>query len=306
VLDQLVIVNLRHEAREKMPAVLNAVEWQTCLRRILFLHANDSAAIVQSIQNGELRLPTIEVFRGHDAYQFLLETICGLNSPIVGETAVMGQFKEFSQRAKFPMTPWGRFLRQLALNLMMDAKRIRTNHLQGLGRQSYGSLVRQEVKGLPTVAVLGAGKLAREILPWLIGKTKVRVFYRNWQNAKDLVQQYPEIELVQYSDADSTCEQLEAGLVIAAPLQAHQVEGWTRRQSATFTKCLDLRGEAASDPVSMNGVVIKLNELFDALRVERERLQGHVEAARAEIKNLVERQLQQAQFRPFGWEDLCA
>src|ERR1043165_8205903 len=91
-----------------MPSVLNGLEWQTCLRRILFLHANDSAAIIQSIQNGELRLPTIEVFRGHDAYQFLLETICGYNSPIVGETAVMGQFKEFSQRAKFPMTPWGR------------------------------------------------------------------------------------------------------------------------------------------------------------------------------------------------------
>ena len=147
-----------------MPAVLNAVEWQTCLRRILFVHAGDSAAIIESIQNGELRLLTIEVFRGHDAYRFLLETICGLNSPIVGETAVMGQFKEFSQRAKFQTTPWGRFLRQLTLNLMMDAKRVRTRHLQGLGSQSYGSLVRQEVKGLPTVAVLGAGKLAREIL----------------------------------------------------------------------------------------------------------------------------------------------
>ena len=289
-----------------MPAVLNGVEWQTCLRRILFLHASDSAAIIQSIQNGELRLPTIEVFRGHAAYQFLLETICGLNSPIVGETAVMGQFKEFSQHAKFPMTPWGRFLRQLTLNLMVDAKRVRHDHLQGLGSQSYGSLVRQEVKGLPAVAVLGAGKLAREILPWLIGKTKVRVFYRNWQNAKDLVEQYPEVELVQYSDTDSTCEQIEAGLVIAAPLQASQVERWMSLQSATFTKCLDLRGEAASDPVSMDGVVIKLNELFAALRNERERLQGHIEAAREAIKQLVERQLQQAQFRPFGWEDLCA
>jgi len=305
VLDQLVIVNLRHEAREKMPAVLNAVEWQTCLRRILFLHAGDSA-IIESIQNGELRLPTIEVFCGHDAYRFLLETICGLNSPIVGETAVMGQFKEFSQRAKFQTTPWGRFLRQLTLNLMMDAKRVRTRHLQGLGSQSYGSLVRQKVKGLPVVEVLGAGKLAREILPWLIGKTKVRVFYRNWQNAKDLVQQYPEIELVQYSDADATSEQNEAGLVIAAPLQASQVERWIESQSATFTKCLDLRGEAARDPVSMNGVVIKLNELFDALRSERERLQSHIEAARAAIKQLVECQLEQAQFRPFGWEDLCA
>ena len=306
MIDQLVIVNLRHEAREKMPAVLNAIEWQTCLRRILLLNRNDSAPTIQSIENGELTMPTVEVFRGQDAYRFLLETICGLNSPIVGETAVMGQFKEFLLNAKFPKNHWGSFLRQLATNLMIDAKRVRHNHLQGIGSQSYGSLVRQHVKGLPAVAVLGAGKLAREILPWLIGKTKVRVFYRNWENAKDLAQQYPEIELVQYADQDVAGEHIEAGLVIAAPLKADQVGRWSQAQSTTFTKCLDLRAEAASDPVWVSGTVIKLNELFDALRAERERLKGHIEAARLEIKDLVQRQNQQAQFRPFGWEDLCA
>jgi glutamyl-tRNA reductase len=306
VIDQLVIVNLRHEAREKMPAVLNGLEWQTCLRRILFLNANESASTITAIENGEMALPTVEVFRGPQAYRFLLEVICGLNSPIVGETAVMGQFKEFLLSAKFPKNHWGSFLRQLATNLMIDGKRIRHNHLQGIGSQSYGSLVRQQVKGMPAVAVLGAGKLAREILPWLIGKTKVRVFYRNWERAKDLLETYPEIDLVKYSDADARWQQNEAALVIAAPLNANEVSRWRGAQSANFTKCLDLRGEAASDPVSSAGDVIKLNELFDALRAERERLESHVEAARAEIKQLVQRQSQQAQFRPFGWEDLCA
>jgi glutamyl-tRNA reductase len=251
-------------------------------------------------------LPTVEVFRAQHAYQFLLETICGLNSPIVGETAVMGQFKEFLLSAKFPNNHWGFFLRQLATNLMIDAKRIRHDHLQGIGSQSYGSLVRQQVKGVPAVAVLGSGKLAREILPWLIGKTKVRVFYRNYDHAKDLLEAYPEIDLVKYSDANARWPDDEAALVIAAPLSAEQVSRWTRGQKAVFSKCLDLRGEAASDPVSRDGDVIKLNELFDALRTERERLEGHVEAARDEIKQLVRRHSQQAQFRPFGWEDLCA
>jgi glutamyl-tRNA reductase len=183
---------------------------------------------------------------------------------------------------------------------------VRHNHLQGLGSQSYGSLVRQHVKGLPAVAVLGSGKLAREILPWLIGKTKVRVFYRSWQHAKDLLQEYPEIQLVQYVDGDIGWEQAEAGLVIAAPLKAVDVARWSQMQSASFTKCLDLRGEAANDPITLPTPVIKLHELFEALRTERERLAGHVEAARAEIKQSVRRQSKQAQFRPFGWEDLCA
>jgi glutamyl-tRNA reductase len=233
-----------------------------------------------------------------------LEVICGLNSPIVGETAVMGQFKEFLLQAKFPRTPWGTFLRDLCTNLMIDAKRIRHTHLQGLGSQSYGSLVRQNVKGMPAVAVLGNGKLAREILPWLIGKTKVRVFCRNPQRAADILKEYPEIELLQYSANDAGWKEHDAALVIAAPLKAEQVADWASLQSASFSKCLDLRGEAETDPVS--GPVIKLHELFEALRSERQRLESHVEAARAEINQLVQRQTQQAQFRPFGWEDLCA
>jgi glutamyl-tRNA reductase len=306
VIDQLVIVNLRREARDKMPAVLNGVEWQTCLRRILFLNAHDNRDIIETAQAGNLIPPTVEIFRGQASYAFLLEVICGLNSPIVGETAVMGQFKEFLLNARFPNSAWGNFLRRLATNLMIDAKRVRTRHLQGLGSQSYGSLVRQHVKGMPTVAVLGSGKLAREILPWLIGKTKVRVFCRNLERASALLAEYPEIELVQYRAADAGWTDTEAGLVIAAPLPADEVARWSSLQNVSFTKCLDLRGDAATDQIDTRTPVIKLHELFEALRAERERLACHVAAARAEIKDLVARQSQQAQFRPFGWEDLCA
>jgi glutamyl-tRNA reductase len=305
VIDQLVILNLRHEARDKMPAILNGLEWQTCLRRIQFLNRIENSALIEAVQRNP---PTtgIEVYRGREAYEFLLEVICGLNSPLICETAVMGQFREFCSHARFPNTSWGWFLRQLTSNVLVDAKRVRHDHLQGVGSQSYGSLVRQHVKGMPTVAVLGAGQLAREILPWLIGKTKTRLFYRNWLHAKDLLQEYPEVQLDQYSTDDAGWEQKEIGLVIAAPMKASEVESWVRTQSTTFSKCLDLRGEAATDPILLPIPVIKLSELFDALRIERQRLEGRVEAARAAIKQLVQRQSHQVQFRPFGWEDLCA
>jgi glutamyl-tRNA reductase len=306
VIDQLVILNLRHEARAKMPAVLNGLEWQTCLRRIQFLNQVENSALIEAAERNALVTGSVEVYRGRDAYEFLLEVICGLNSPLLGETAVMGQFREFSSHARFPNTSWGWFLRQLTANVLVDAKRVRREHLQGIGSQSYGSLVRQHAKGMPTVAVLGTGKLAREILPWLIGKTTARLFYRNWQHAKDLLKEYPEVQLNQYSADDAGWEQKETGLVIAAPMKAAEVESWVRLQSSTFSKCLDLRGDAETDPISLPIPVIKLSELFDALRTERQRLEGRVEAARAEIKQLVSRQSHQAQFRPFGWEDLCA
>jgi len=306
VIDQLVILNLRHEARAKQPAVLNGLEWQTCLRRIQFLNQNENRALIDAAARQALTTGSIEIYRGRAAYEFLLEVICGLNSPLLGETAVMGQFREFCTHARFPNTSWGWFLRQFTANVLVDAKRVRHDHLQGIGSQSYGSLVRQHAKGMPTVAVLGAGKLAREILPWLIGKTTARLFYRNWQHAKDLLKDYPEVQLAQYSNDDAGWEQEEIGLVIAAPIKAAEVESWVRSQSSTFSKCLDLRGEAETDPITLPIPVIKLSELFDALRTERQRLEGRLDAARAEIKLLVQHQAHQAQFRPFGWEDLCA
>jgi len=289
-----------------MPAVLNGLEWQTCLRRIQFLNRIENSALIEAAERHTLTTASIEIYRGREAYEFLLEVICGLNSPLVCETAVMGQFREFSSHASFPNAAWGWFLRQLTSNVLVDAKRVRHDHLQGIGSQSYGSLVRQHVKGMPTVAVLGAGQLTREILPWLIGKTKARLFYRNWLHAKGLLKEYPEVQLDQYSADDAGWEQKEIGLVIAAPMKASEVENWVRAQGSTFSKCLDLRGDAVTDPISLPIPVIKLSELFDALRIERQRLEGRVETARAAIKQLVQRQSHQVQFRPFGWEDLCA
>jgi glutamyl-tRNA reductase len=306
VLDQLVILNLRREARDKLPIVLNGLDWRTCLRRILFFNKSENASLIAAAEREGVLASPVEIYRGEDAYRFLLEVICGLNSPLVGETAVLGQFREFVAHAKLPSTSWGNFLRQLISNLLVDAKRVRHEHLQGLGSQSYGSMVRQHLKGVPSVALLGGGQLAREILPWLIGKTNVRLFYRNYTRAQELLVDYPEIQLDQFSPIDAGWEQAETGLVIAAPLRGVEVERWVGKQSPRFSLCLDLRGDAETDPVSLLFPVIKLSELFDALRNERQRLAGRIEAARAEIKLLAQRQVQQAQFRPFGWEDLCA
>jgi glutamyl-tRNA reductase len=308
VFDQLVIVNLRREAKDAFPAALNGFEWRTCLRRVLFLNQNEHGALIQAAEHNQQCPTDVEIHRGEAAFTFLLEVICGLNSPLVGETAVMGQFREFLAQAKFPNTAWGNFLRQFMTNVLGDAKRVRHDHLQGLGSQSYGSLVRQHVKGMPEVAVLGAGQLGREILPWLLGKTKARVFYRNFERAKDLFAEFPEINLTKFTTDDAGWELQNTGLVIAAPLTSTEVESWVGRQDASFSICLDLRGEAETDPLSLPCPVIKLSELFDALRNDRKKLQGRVTSARAAIKRLAQRQTQQAQFRPFGWEDLylCA
>jgi len=274
MLNDLVIINLRANSTEAMPAARTNLEWQTCLRRIVFLHRSE---LEPRISSG------LEIYSGREAYQFLLEVICGLHSPLVGENAVMGQFRKFRTSAVFPDTTWGKFLRDLTTDLLVDARQIRHDHLQNLGSQSYGSLIRKHLKGQSSVAVLGAGSLAREIVPWL---TDARVFYRNWQHARDLQDEHPHIQMEQFQMADAGWKSETASLVVAAPLTAAQINEWLAVQKVSFSLILDLRGNAATDPIHSTHQVTNLPELLSSLQQERAKIADRVNSARDEIRSV--------------------
>jgi len=295
-----VILHHPVKVEESLPVALNGLEWKTCLRRILLVNKSESAALIPSLPENS------EVYTGTQAYKFLLEIICGLRSPLLGETAVMGQFREFCATARFPSSAWGWFLRQFTADLLVDAKRVRYRHLEGLGTQSYGGMVRRHLKGIPSVFVLGAGQLAQEILPWLIGKTEVTLFYRDAVRAARFSENYPQVRFSQFNFSGARTENRETAIVIAAPLKANEIEQWIRSQTTRFTKALDLRGEAETDPFSATFPVVRLSEMFAALENERPRIAARVAAALAEIDRSAARLAEQAHFRPFGWEDICA
>lgn len=290
MIDDLVIVNLRPDGTV-VPTALTNLQWQTCLRRIVFLHRTEVTLLPKQAN--------FEIYCGRYAYQFLLEVICGLHSPLLGENAVLGQFRKFRAAAEFPNTAWGRFLRRLTTDLLVDARLVRHDHLQGLGSQSYGSLIRRYLKGGSSVTVLGAGSLAREILPWL---TDVRVFYRNLHHASDLQDKHPHMQLEQFRMADAGWHGNTASLVIAAPLDAVEINQWLALQSVTFSAVLDLRGNADADPIRSQPV-ISLSELLTSLRDERKRIEHQVIAAQKEIESLTsqrfsERESKRADCKP--------
>jgi len=300
VLDDLVVLHHPTKTGEKSPVAINCLEWRTCLRRIVLLHRSETVALIPNLPGGS------ETYSGQAAYNFLLEVICGLRSPLVAETAVMGQFKEFCATAAFPRNEWGAFLRRLTSDLLVDAKRVRSSHLEGLGSQSYGGMVRQHLKGVPSVIVLGAGQLAEEILPWIVGKTDVTVCARNVDRAKTLTADFPQLHVAQFQLATALDETRETAVVIAAPIGASEVKQWMAAQSIPFVKVIDLRGEAETDSLNSDLPVVRLSEMFAALKSERPKLAARVAAARDDIKQAAQRLIEQAQFRPFGWEDLCA
>ncbi len=299
MLDELVILHTRRVPGVGMKTCAAGMEWGTCLRQLQFCHASEYRLLRGAIE-GET-----EVYQGEEAYRFLLEVVCGLHSPIQGETEVMGQFREFGAHAPFPETMWGYYLRQMAQDLLTDAKRIRHLHLRNLGSQSYGSLAARYFRAVPSMSVLGAGKLVREMLPWLIGKGGVTVFNRTRSTLDELQAEFPEIRVAQLEEVIP--ESISGGgLVIAAPLPAGEIRRWVERQGVGFAKTIDLRGESAEDRVDLPGEVLDLHQFFRLLEEERSRARRLSIRAREEIRVCADQHLRQMQCRPFGWEDLCA
>lgn len=293
MLDDLIIANLRPDCGDTMPTALGKVQWQTCLRRIVFLQRTELSLLRSRVD------PGTHFYRGQQAYQFLLEVICGLHSPLLGETAVMGQFRSFRASAEFPSTAWGRYLRKLTTDLLVDARYIRHQHLQSLGSQSYGSLIRKQLKSCTRVALLGTGSLAQEILPWLLDGTEVRVFYRSWSHAEHLQEQHKQVQFEQFTRAKAVWKSDAGALVITAPLKSNEVHTWLELQGVSLSLIIDLRGNATTDPMNVSQPLIKLSELFESLSYERWRLDTHKRAAFGEIESIARHRYKPA-------ERLCA
>lgn len=271
-----------------------ALVWKTCLREIAILDS-------RGIHPHDLK-PDDEIYVREGAYRFLLEVICGLHSPSVGETEVLGQFKIFAEKAQ--AGPAWRCTAPWIQRLLSDAKRIRTNHLTGLGSRSYGQLAQQYLHDCERVVVLGAGHLAHETLPWFADR-EVHVFCRRPEAGAALADRVGHVRI--HGLDESLDGGVRTGLVIGAPMNAAEVEEWAESAGCPFDVIVDLRGESLRDPVIFDGTrVVHFEQVLSDLESNCRFAAARVERARKEIAERAKEFWDRYEIRPFGWEDLCA
>jgi hypothetical protein len=130
----------------------------SCQRQLWACSALELEGVEHSLLAG------IEIFAGVEAYEFLLRVATGLESQIVGETDIFGQFKDAWRKCS-----GGVELGILMQRLFEDTKDIRSRLMQNLGGASYGSLVRMLLRNRqgPTL-IVGAGQIAQSVAPYLI------------------------------------------------------------------------------------------------------------------------------------------
>lgn len=255
-------------AKPFVPVTHGAI-WSTCLRSIAFGGANLYA---DQIQSGD------QVLEGCEAYEFLLQVVCGLHSPVKGETEVHGQYKKFLEEAKERLS---REEYRVLHDVHVDAKRVRTLHLRHLGSQSYGSFCRRQVRGLGEVNLIGSGHLVRELLPWLAkSEATLRVFCRSAAAKREEFQsRFPNVQVEELYSAPISAG---SAVVVAAPVRAHELSQWMAPNRPRVI--IDLRAESAEDPLPMENFSLK--DVFQAIEASRAKINSEVEKARQMVKEL--------------------
>lgn len=125
-------------------------------------------------------LPDHELHSGEAGYLFLLETICGLKSKLIGENEIVGQFKE-AYKIYASSTLKDTKLLIVLEKLFQDAKLIRTQHLIGISQKTYASLTRRHFQKVRArhIVIVGSGQLAEDLINQFKKKSKVSICARN-------------------------------------------------------------------------------------------------------------------------------
>lgn len=164
-LANLTVLNRRSPEGAAGKLMPDSLVLATCLREVRIAALEPAAQPTDAAAHAA----GYERFAGDEAYQFLLQLACGLESEIAGETEILGQIKQAWRDYETAQPEHAKRLRPWIQRLLQDTKEIRSEYVVSLGSATYGSLVRRLLGGTlagPTL-LIGAGQLAETILPFL-------------------------------------------------------------------------------------------------------------------------------------------
>jgi len=302
----------------------------TCLRKVFVF---DLQLVNFNLTNflDSLGSNKVEVFQGYNAYQFLLELGCGLQSEIIGETDILGQlknaWKNFSSINSQLQSNSYLILEKVFQKLFEDIKEIRTQFIQKLGGQSYGSLVRKilnekmmgETVSESNILLVGAGKIAKSVAPYILDFAKennlnVYLINRSIDKANEFVENFNHlIQQVEPQNEENIWTNSTV-IIVCVPfdkdLDKNRIS-WIKsgiRKTGQRKIIIHLGGLKAQSGewqnlegfVSLDEVFSLQNQLSDerALMIEKAKLFCHQKAKLRAVLGV--------QLSSYSWEDLFA
>ncbi len=318
-LGDLIVLNRRTTGGAPTALLPESCVLGTCLREVRI----GIAAPDRQPTTTEADAAGYEKYAGAEAYRFLLQLACGLESEIAGETEILGQIKQAWREYELAQADAAVELRPWMQRLLQDTKEIRSEYVVSLGSATYGSLVRRLLGGTltgPTLLV-GAGQLAETILPFL-DNGEVLVWNRSRERAEAMLARQRVAQTAgRVHLLDSTIAAEDAAwrrahdVVICIPADdardAHRVRLWHHHYQSSG-RVLHL-GIHAADGTAWAGVprLATLTELFglrDTQASQRELQLARARRAclhKAQLARLDDADGSRAGSSNHGWEDLA-
>lgn len=276
-----------HQRYDLQKIYPSAPLWTTCLRTIIFFDESQLRDIIDQAEAAKMPLCNL---KDAQAYQYLLEVICGLKSKIVGETQVLGQFKIFLAALEKNHQNFYLNHRALFQSLLEDCKDLRQQHINNWGGRSYGSLTRKMVEHTPHVSMLGNGQLAQSLIPWLKEKTLV-VYVRSPQQPQEQLLNCSTIS--NYSQPSAL-----RSLVVAAPVDNSFLKELI--EQVAFHQVIDWRAEISLDAQQLPAAVNyhSYNDLVSSIENEKVKIQQQVDLLAIVIQQKIDRWIKRKQVHP--------
>jgi glutamyl-tRNA reductase len=240
------------------------------------------------------KIPDYELSEGQNAYLFLLETICGLKSKLIGENEIVGQFKE-AYKIYASSTLKDTRLLLILEKLFKDAKDIRTQYLIGISQKTYASLTRRHLiqKARAThVVIMGSGHLAEDLINQFKKKATVSLCARNTTRVQELAQLH-KINIIPWEERHS---------IVHEPFIANTIghdsvlwdedffsEWSSKHEKALF---LDLGSPSVirTELQAQHGV-IRLDDIFAEGAIVEDQKQQQIELARAAMLSITHKRI---------------
>lgn len=258
-------------------------------------------------------------FIGEQAYSQILEITCGLQSELLGETEVFGQFKEAWTKTQAQGGSVFESLSAWIPKVFEDTKEVRTHFLRDIGSVSYGSVVRRILLELGLsdrpILLLGAGQIAQSVAPWIANIAPLIVWNRGSEKLEILKNSLNEKNLknVKYlcgEHVEPQAWQKAQQVVVCMPFDAlrdaQRVQWW---QTAAHPGSVIHLGGFLKDAGVWTGLpnesFIALDPLFEKMRrFDESRNRAALAARKACADKAKLRSL--GGMMAHGWEDLAA
>jgi glutamyl-tRNA reductase len=214
------------------PHIEEATILSTCNRLEVYVVVSETEHGVREVtqflaEHGKIPVhqlrPYLFILLHHDAVMHLMRVASGLDSLVLGEGQILAQVKH-THKVGQQYNGIGRILNRLFNQAITAGKRVRTETSIGTGAVSISSaaveLAQLKVENLTTcrIAILGAGKMSRLVVQHLLSKgaTQICIINRSLESARELAQQFKEVNLQLHLMPDMMQVLLESDLVFTA------------------------------------------------------------------------------------------